>query len=193
MDAEIKQRPKKQTLPELAEQIQRAQKPITKYGERSRTAADIVIEQAFLCGQYLREAKKLAKHGEFQRWVKKEAGLEKSTAQRYMRLHEWRLKFPKEKFAELQMKPHTLRQLYLLAGILPEDEDDKDRGMKGSSDDLARLRRLVRKVTREANAHRDYADAKDLQKALAPLVGLLEDVGKDIPKASHVTHLDSEN
>jgi hypothetical protein len=81
-----------------------------------------------------------------------------------------------------------LRQFYILAGILPEDGGKKL--PRESPDELAKLRRAVRKVTTEATSHRDYIHADELWKALEPLARLLRDVSTDTAaKRQHVSDL----
>ncbi|HTL58208.1 MAG TPA: hypothetical protein VL361_21145 [Candidatus Limnocylindrales bacterium] len=97
-----------------------------------------------------------------------------------MRLHIWVCTHQRD---ILEAKPRSLRQFYILAGILPEDETKKL--PKSSNDDLAKLRRLVRKVTTEAAAHRNYEDADKLWQALKPLAPLLREVSTEIGKETN--------
>jgi hypothetical protein len=166
----------------LAKLIREAHFSATKYAGCAQRSAAVAIEDAVNCGGYLREAKsgrdskgqRFLNHGEFLPWLKRETNVDPRTASNYMRLHIWVCSHRTEILAA---KPHSLRQFYILAGILSEDESNKL--TKENPDDLAKLRRLVRKVTAEAAAHRDYAEVEDLWKALAPLAALLTDVGTD--------------
>jgi hypothetical protein len=177
---------RKPTLDDLARLIRESHAPSVESGVLAQTAASFAIEAAVKCGGYLREAKAALKHGEFEPWVKCRCGLEPRTARNYMRLHIWVSTHQSEILAA---KPHSLRQFYILAGILPEDES---RPLpKGGNDDLAKLRRLVRKVTAEAAAHRDYEDVERLWRALEPLAPLLRDVSTDLTeKGKHISDPD---
>ena len=182
----------KADLKELARLIRQAHGSNQGFAGHARAAARYAIETAVLSGGYLRAAKAakdsrgrpFLKHGEFLRWVKRETGLHPRTANNYVRLHTWVCGHRTE---ILNAKPHSLRQFYILANILPEDET---KPMPGPKDDLAKLRRLVRKVTIEAAAHRDYIDASRLWQALEPLAPLLRDVSTDDGHEKHISHLD---
>lgn len=163
------------TLTELADLIREAHAPVLEYGEHARFAASVAIQCGVACGGYLRKAKLRLPHGQFTRWVQRETGIEPPTARNYMRLHIWCCTHQSEIIAA---KPRSLRQFYVLAGILPEDGSRKF--SSAQHDDLAKLRRLVRRVATEAAAHRDYADAQRLWQALSPLAPLLREVSTDI-------------
>jgi hypothetical protein len=143
-------------------------------------AASVAIEAAVTCGGYLRDAKATLLHGEFLAWVRREAGLEPRTACNYMRLHIWVGSHQQE---ILRAKPHSLRQFYILAGILPEEEG---KSRHESDDDLAKVRRLVRKIASEVAKHREYADAGRLWDALQPLAGVLRDVSTDTGQKGNI-------
>jgi hypothetical protein len=175
-----KKRKRKPTLEELAQLIRGAHGPVLEYGNAARRAASIAIECAVICGGYLREAKAKLAHGHFRKWVKQACNIEPRTARNYMRLHIWVCTHQRD---ILEAKPRSLRQFYILAGILPEDETKKL--PKSSNDDLAKLRRLVRKVTTEAAAHRNYEDADKLWQALKPLAPLLREVSTEIGKETN--------
>lgn len=172
-------RPRKKHRPplsNLAQLIRDTHLPTVEFANHARFAASIAIRCAIACGGYLREAKASPemKHGNFMSWVKLETGVEPRTARNYMRLHIWVCTHQQE---ILEAKPHSLRQFYILAGILPEDDAKKLHRHK--ADDLAKLHRAVRKVTAEASAHRGYAEAQELWRALEPLARLLKDVSTD--------------
>jgi hypothetical protein len=78
----------------------------------------------------------------------------------------------------LDHKPHSLRQFYILAGILPED--GPKRLPKDKPDELTKLRKLVRRTCLEAAAHRDYSTAKALLRVIQPLAALLQEVADDV-------------
>ena len=90
-----------------------------------------------------------------------------------MKLHTW---VSGHQADILNSKPRSLRQFYILAGILPEDEN---KTFREATDELVKLRRLVKKVTIEAAKHRDYAESDRLWQALSPLAELLMDVSTD--------------
>lgn len=92
-----------------------------------------------------------------------------------MKLHLW---FSTHGEDILKTKPQSLRQAYILAGILPEDETKPL--PRDSRDELAKLRRMVTRLTKEAAAHRDYADSKKLWETLQPLAVLLRQVSTDV-------------
>ena len=176
---------RKPTLSDLAQLIRDAQAPVLEFGERARFMAAVSIRLAVACGGYLREAKasEEMQRGQFMRLLKKGCNIEPHCAWNYMRLHIWVCSHQKE---ILEAKPHSLRQFYILAGILPEDESKKL--PKENNDDLAKLRQLVRKVTVEAAAHRDYADFGRLWQALEPLAPLLREVSTDLTeKGKHIS------
>lgn len=176
---------RKPTLSDLAQLIRDAHAPVVECGARARFMAAVSIRLAVTCGGYLREAKasKAMPPGQFMRWLKKGCNIEPRCARNYMRLHIWVCSHQKE---ILEAKPHSLRQFYILAGILPEDEGKKM--SKENSDGLAKLRRLVRRVTLEVAAHRDYADVGRLWQALEPLAHLLREVSTDLTeKGKHVS------
>lgn len=176
---------RKPTLSDLAQLIRDTHAPVLEFGERARFMAAMSIRGAVTCGGYLREAKasEEMQRGQFMRWLKKECNIEPRCARNYMRLHIWVCSHQKE---ILEAKPHSLRQFYILAGILPEDESKKL--PKANNDDLAKLRLLVRKVTAEAAAHRDYAEVDRLWQALEPLAPLLREVSTDLTeKGKHVS------
>jgi hypothetical protein len=175
----------KPTLSDLAQLIRDTHAPVLEFGEGARFMAAVSIRCAVTCGGYLREAKasKEMPLGQFTRWVRKEGNTEPRCARNYMRLHIWVCSHQKE---ILEAKPRSLRQFYILSGILPEDERKKL--PKENNDDLAKLRRLVRRVTAEAAAHRDYADVGRLWQALEPLAPLLREVSTDLTeKGKHVS------
>jgi len=141
---------RKPSLDDLAQLIREAAAPVPEFTDRARLAASVAIRCAVICGGYFREAKARPElRGRFTSWVKRQCDIEPRTARNWIRLHIWVCANPKE---ILTAKPHSLRQFYILAGILPEDEGK--RLPRGCKDDLAKLRRLVRKVTAEAAAPR---------------------------------------
>jgi hypothetical protein len=189
---------RKPTLDDLAELIRQTHAPVVAFGSAARFAASVAIEAAVTCGGYLREAKAardasgrlLLPYGEFLPWVRRETGTEPRTASNYMRLHVWVCSHQSEILAA---KPHSLRQFYVLAGVLPEDESKKM--PKENNDELAKLRRLVRRTAAEAAAHRGYAEAKKLWQALEPLAVLLREVSTDtsLAKEKHNADLEFED
>jgi len=169
------------TLSELARLIREAHAPALEFADHAQFAASFAIRCAVACGGYLRAAKAaqdslghlVLRHGEFLPWVKRATGIQPRTATNYMRLHTWVCTHRTEILAA---KPYSLRQFYILAGILPEDGS---KTLPKTKDDLAKLRRAVRKVTAEAAAHRDFADSDRLWRALEPLAALLREVSTD--------------
>jgi hypothetical protein len=91
-----------------------------------------------------------------------------------MRLHEW---VATHQETIIREKPRSLRQFYVLAGILPEDGPRLLPREK--RDELARLRRLVWRTSKEGVIHIGYAPAEKLLKVLEPLVALLADVKEE--------------
>lgn len=172
----VRGKKRRPTLGDLAQLIRETHGPVVEYGERARFMASVAIRCAVTCGGYLREAKasEEMRHGRFTSWVRKECNIEPRTARNYMNLHKW---VCSHQTKILEAKPRSLRQFYILAGILPEDESEKLR--KENKDELAKLRRLVRRLTTEAAAHRDYADAERLWRVLEPLAPLLREVSTD--------------
>jgi hypothetical protein len=176
---------RKPTLSDLAQLIRDAHAQVLEFGDGARYMASVVIRHAVSCGGYLREAKasKEMPPGQFMRWSKEEGNVEPRCGRNYMRLHIWVYSHQRE---ILEAKPHSLRQFYILAGILPEDESKKL--PKENNDELAKLRRLVRKVTVEAAAHRDYVEVERLWQVLEPLAPLLREVSTDLnEKGKHVS------
>jgi hypothetical protein len=175
---------KKPTLDDLAQLIRETHAPVVEYGSHARFAASIAIECAVTCGGYLRQAKASKDlDGRFTAWVRRQCGVEPRTARNYMNLHIWVCSHQRE---ILDAKPRSLRQFYILAGILPED--GSKRLSKDNSDDLAKLRRLVGRIVMEAAAHRDYADIERLWNTLKPLAPLLRDVSTDLEdKGKHIS------
>jgi hypothetical protein len=92
-----------------------------------------------------------------------------------MRLHIWVALHQQDILAH---KPHSLRQFYILAGILPED--GPKRFHKEKPNELSKLRTLVRRTCWEAAARRDYTTANELLKVLVPLTALFEEVTADV-------------
>ena len=181
----------KPKLSDLAQLIREAHAQALEFGDGARYMASVVIRHAVTCGGYLREAKASAEmpRGQFMRWLKEECNIEPRCARNYMRLHVWVCSHHKE---ILEAKPHSLRQFYIMAGILPEDESKNL--PKEHHDDLAKLRRLVRRVTMEVAAHRDYADIERLWRALEPLAPLLREVSTDLTEqGKHVSACQAES
>jgi len=94
------------------------------------------------------------------------------TAQNYMKLHRWVSQHQQD---ILEHKPHSLRQLYILASILPEDGPKTL--PRDKPDELSKLRKLVRRTCLEAAVHVGYSPAADMSKALQPLARLFEELG----------------
>lgn len=162
-------------LEELKKRINQAYGASFKLAVGARAAARYAIECAVACGGYLRQVKARLPHGDFLSWLKRNTEIESRTASNYVALHLW---VGQHQEAILKSKPHSLRQFYILAGILPEDGSKKP--PKENPDALAKLRKLVRRTTWEAAGHRDFATASDLLEALNPLAVLLEDVAADV-------------
>jgi hypothetical protein len=164
-------------LSELAKAIHEAHAAAEDGITAEQAAAQYTIQAALTCGAFLRQAKakkdKLP-HGHFLRWVKQEAKVPVRTAQNYMRLHKWVIV---HQGAILKSRPHSLRQMYILAGILPEDEAKSKLGEK--ADELAKLKRFVRRLCLEAAVHRDYAARSDLLRALTPVQNLLDELEQE--------------
>ena len=174
-------------LEELGRLIDHAYGASVDFAVGARAAARQAIECAVVCGGYLRQAKAQLPHGQFLSWLKQNTQIEPRTARNYMALHQW---VGQHKDSILKSKPHSLRQFYILAGILPEDHAKKP--PKDIPDDLAKLRKFVRRTALEAAGHRDYATAVALLKALQPLAVLLEEVTADVEaaKEKHVSDFD---
>jgi hypothetical protein len=172
-------------LDELARRINQAHSSNLEIAGDARAAARYAIERAVVCGQYLRVAKAKIKavHGRFLPWLKRDTGIQPRTAQNYMNLHKW---VSQHQGAILERKPHSLRQLYILAGILPED-DAKTLSLE-KPEELSRLRRFVRRTCLEAAVHIGYVPSVDIMKVLQPLVALLEEVGHE-ETGAHAKHI----
>ncbi len=119
--------------------------------------------------------------GGFLRWVRAHTPVGPRTAENYMRLHRWVASHQK---TILQEKPRSLRQFYILAGILPEDGRKVLRGQQG--DELARLRRFVWRTRKEAGVHLGYGQAADLWKVIQPLEVLFEEVKKQVAREAEL-------
>ena len=174
-------------LEELARLINQVYGASLKFTGGARAAARYAIECAVVCGHYLRMAKARLPHGQFLGWVRRNTEIQPRTAQNYMDLHKWVSQHQQD---ILERKPHGLRQLYILAGILPED------GAKTlpreKPDELSKLRKLVRRTCLETAVHIGYSPSADILKALQPLAALLEEVGqeKTDAKAKHISPFD---
>ena len=162
-------------LERLARLINQAYGASLNYGDGSRAAARYAIECAVFCGGCLRKVKAEVLHGNFSDWIVQNTRIDPRTARNYMRLHIWLGQHRKD---ILEHKPHSLRQFYILAGILPED--GPKRLPKDEPDELTKLRKLVFRTCKEAAAHRQFAGAEALLKALDPLAALLEEVTDDV-------------
>jgi hypothetical protein len=161
----------------LRQRIQDLYGNVEMHAGHSSMIASVAIECAAECGGLLRLAKSKLPHGQFRGWAKHVAKIEPRTGSNYMRLHKW---ISTHRQTILEQKPHSLRQCYILAGILPEDESKKR--PTDPNDELAKLRRLVRKVCVEAACHRKYQQASELMNALVPVANLIEDVREDLPQ-----------
>ncbi len=174
-------------LNELARLINETHNASLGFAGNARTAARFTIEVALACGKYLRLAKVKIKaaHGQFLPWLNQTTEIHPRTAQNYMNLHKW---VSQHQHDILERKPHSLRQLYILAGILPEDGAKMLRDEK--PDELTRLRKFVRRTCMEAAIYIGYVPSVDILKALQPVVTLLEDVENEQTRenAKHVAH-----
>jgi hypothetical protein len=168
----------KRSLEDLLRLIRETHNDTIELGGEVRYMASVVIKAAVVCGGFLREVKaKMRKEspGQFEKRVKNECGVAPRTNYNYRCLHKWVGSHQRE---ILKTKPTSLRQMYILAKILPEDET---RNMpKENHDELAPLRRKVAKVLTEAAKYRDFGKGKDLWKALKPLAPLLREVCTDL-------------
>lgn len=174
-------------LDELARLINQAYGWSLNYADGSRAAARYAIQSAVICGGYLRKVKAQPLHGQFGAWILRNTQIDPRTVRNYMRLHIWVGQHQKD---ILDHKPHSLRQFYILAGILPED--GPKRLPKDKPDELTKLRRLVHRTCLEAAAHRDYCTAQALLRALDPLAALLEEIVQDVDQKNrkHVSDFD---
>jgi hypothetical protein len=140
------------------------------------TGAKWAIFSADRGGGFLRRVKadkKKLPHGEFQNWVKRTQKFGIRKAQMYMQFNRW---MTLNKNALLAGKAHTLRQAFIMAHILPSDEEKK-RSKQG--DEFAKLRRQVRRLCNEVASHGGYAEEEKLLKELEPLKRLLVDIHTD--------------
>ena len=153
------------SLKTLADAIATTHKDCVQTRLQSWKAASKTMEAAYLCGHYLRLAKKQIKHGEFQRWVRRTLSFTPRTAQRYMQFHEWAKANEK---ALASRNPRTLRQAYCLAGIISETEEESS-AIPLESQDIKKIRRYVRRLCVHFAATREYIDPKVLQRALEPV------------------------
>ncbi|MGA2248475.1 MAG: DUF3102 domain-containing protein [Verrucomicrobiota bacterium] len=169
-------------LEELEGLINQAYGASLNHADGSRAAARYAIQCAVFCGGCLRKVKALLPHGDFSAWIVRHVRIDPRTARNYMKLHVWIGQHQKD---ILYHKPHSLRQFYILAGILPED--GPKRMPKDAPDELGRLRRLVRRTCWEAAAHRQFSGAAGLLKALNPLAKLLEEITADIDESKTET------
>jgi hypothetical protein len=167
------------TLKDLASMIRGTDANCIEYGKRTKYLARKTIECAVTCGGYLRQAKVSEEmpEGGFTRWVQKACNVNPRSARNYMRLHTW---VTSHRTEILKAKPSSLRQFYILAGILPEDGSKKLHNDK--YDELSKLRRLVSRVLTEATGHRDYVKVEKLWQVLEPLAPLLREVSTDVTK-----------
>lgn len=174
-------------LNELGKLINQAYGASLNYADGSRATARYAIESAVACGGYLRKVKAKLPHGQFSGWIVQNTQIDPRTTRNYMRLHIW---VGQRRQDILDHKPHSLRQFYILAGILPEDGPKQI--PKDKPDELTKLRKLVFRTCLEAAAHRQFATGKALLKALDPLAALLEEVAADVSqtKRKHVSALD---
>jgi hypothetical protein len=178
------------SLDELARLINQAYDASFKFAYDTRAVARQAIEAAVACGGWLRQAKrkvKKEKHERWLRWLKENTVIEPRTGSNYAALHKW---VGEHQDAILKSKPRSLRQFYILAGILPEDEPKVP---SEKPDELSKLRRLVRRTALEAAAHRGYAETPKLWDALKPLAALLREVSTDLggEKGKHVSFFDN--
>jgi len=166
----LTKRKRKPTLDELAQLIRESHAECEAHGAVARSIARIAIERALECGQYLREAKMRPKlKGKFEAWVKSEPEFPSvRTAHKYRYLHKWITTHPSREQL-LSDRSMTLRRLYLLAGIIPDDEMKEHHETK---DELAKLRRLFRKAQIEAAAYLGYAEPEKLLAILDPTIEL---------------------
>jgi hypothetical protein len=163
----------KPTLAELAKLIHGCVRKHQRLCGATQGSAAYTIANAVSGGGWLRMAKRKVKYGKFGAWLKNEGHVDQRTASNWMRLHTW-ISVHKQQIFEA--KPHSLRQLYILAGIINADDGPQ---VRLKTDDLARLRRLVRRTCLEAAAHRDYVRLYDVRKALEPLARLLAELEED--------------
>jgi hypothetical protein len=175
-------------LHDLAETINELYGKQINYADGSRNAARYAIECAVLCGGYLRRVKASLHEtrGRLTEWIRLNTNIDPRTARNYMRLNMW---LEQHRSDILEHKPRSLRQFYILAGILPEDGPKKL--LRNKLDDLARLRRLVRQLCLEVAKHRDYCQSQELFTILRPLIAVLEEVSTDVNKRKHVSAMDS--
>jgi len=165
----LAKRKRKPTLDELAQLIRESHAECEAHGAVARSVARIAIERALECGSYLREAKLRPElKAKFEVWVKKETGLSARTAYKYRHLHKWISTHPNREQL-LSDRSMTLRRLYLLAGIIPDDEMKEHHEIK---DELAKLRRLFWKAQIEAAACLGYAEPEKLLAILEPTIEL---------------------
>jgi hypothetical protein len=172
-------------LEDLRKLINQTYGASVSFGDGARFFAREAIECAVACGGYLRSVKAKLPHGQFLRWVRRNTRVDTRTAQNHMKLHKWVSQHQQD---ILEHKPHSLRQLYILAGILPED--GPKRLPREKPDELSKLRKLVWRTCNEAAVHVGYSRTIDILKALQPLVRTFEEVGvqqKTDENAKHVS------
>jgi Protein of unknown function (DUF3102) len=103
-----------------------------------------VIGDIIEIGRRLTEAKKIAGHGNWLPWLKREFGWAEQTARNYMQVHDWALKSPTVGDLDIQM-----RGLYLLAAPSTPDEARAEviaRAESGEALSLADVARAVDEV-----------------------------------------------
>ena len=107
-----------QQLDKLARTIRSCYEATERLAKSAKERARDAIAEAILCGNSLNEAKAIVGHGAWLKWLAKHCkGVDCETARRYMRLsnssHDMNLG-----------NPASLRQAYIMAGIIEEPEPE---------------------------------------------------------------------
>lgn len=155
-----------------SEVIEHYENAITEAGRAIRSGQE-AVKAALLCGHALIKSKALLKHGEWLPWLHRLETIDQATAFKFVRLAKLCHEINFDQCA-------SVRQAYILAGIIPQPEPKQADGTVFELTPkwtLSSLSRLAPRIDRRVVVTWLDEDKQAVRAQLEPLVRLYEELG----------------